>query len=68
MDDVDFAEALDRTKRDEAVYAVRQRLDGEGSDDCESCGKPIPSVRRKALPSATRCVPCQSRKERARRA
>ncbi|WP_191085656.1 TraR/DksA family transcriptional regulator [Roseococcus microcysteis] len=27
---------------------------------CEDCEEPIPELRRQALPSATRCIRCQS--------
>ena len=35
-----------------------------GSDECTDCGDGIPAARRKALPSARRCVGCQSQIER----
>lgn len=35
------------------------RLSGEGSAYCEDCGEKIPAARKKAEPSAIRCVACQ---------
>jgi phage/conjugal plasmid C-4 type zinc finger TraR family protein len=34
---------------------------------CENCDEPIPELRRRALPSATRCVRCQQALEGAAR-
>lgn len=31
---------------------------------CEACGQPIPAARLRAVPEATRCVPCAEREER----
>jgi len=58
-------------ERDAAIARIRAGLHGEGSDDCIDCGCEIPPARRAALPSAERCVGCQSiheRKGAARRA
>ena len=55
---------IDDTVKD-AVAAARSRLrGGEGADDCEKCGEPIPPGRRKALPGVRTCVACQSELER----
>ena len=63
-DDADRAQALDERIRAGRIAAVRARIDGDGADDCEDCGAPIMPARRAALPSATRCVDCQERRER----
>lgn len=48
----------------DAVKSARARMPiGEGSEDCEDCGEPIPAARRRALPGATTCVGCQSRRD-----
>ncbi|MES1977520.1 MAG: TraR/DksA C4-type zinc finger protein [Pseudomonadota bacterium] len=43
---------------------VQTRLAGKGQRDCDSCGEPIPRDRRKAMPGAIRCTPCQQTFER----
>jgi phage/conjugal plasmid C-4 type zinc finger TraR family protein len=43
-----------------AVMAAQAALSGPGSDECEDCSQPIPARRRAAMPSATRCVHCQT--------
>ena len=59
---------IDDTVKD-AVSAARARLmSGEGVEDCEECGEPIPPARRKALPSARTCILCQSRRDASARA
>ena len=52
-------EQIDDTVTD-AVLGARARLPaGEGLDFCEDCGERIPEGRRRALPGARTCVPCQ---------
>jgi phage/conjugal plasmid C-4 type zinc finger TraR family protein len=55
---------IDDTVAD-AVSRARARLAaaGEGSDECEECGDPIPAARRRALPGARTCVACQSARD-----
>jgi phage/conjugal plasmid C-4 type zinc finger TraR family protein len=53
---------IDDTVND-AVLAARARLavaEGEGETHCVECGEEIPEARRRALPGARTCVPCQS--------
>lgn len=55
-------EQIDDTVTD-AVKRARARLavgEGEGETHCERCGEEIPEARRRALPGARTCVPCQS--------
>jgi phage/conjugal plasmid C-4 type zinc finger TraR family protein len=47
-----------------AVQSVRNALSRPGSEKCEDCDSTIPKERRAAMPSATRCVHCQSVKDR----
>jgi phage/conjugal plasmid C-4 type zinc finger TraR family protein len=54
----DFQEQIQATV-DERVELVRLELVGNGCEFCEDCGRRIPKARRKAMPSATRCVSCQ---------
>lgn len=55
---------IDDTVSD-AVSAARARLRaqlarGDGPEDCDECGEPIPQKRRAALPGVRTCVGCQS--------
>lgn len=44
----------------DAISSARARMPaGDGLDDCEECGEPIPAARRRALPGARTCVGCQ---------
>jgi len=42
-----------------AAAIARAALAGPGREDCKDCGFEIPEERRKAMPSATRCIACQ---------
>jgi phage/conjugal plasmid C-4 type zinc finger TraR family protein len=56
---------IDDTVKD-AVLAARARLaatEGEGETHCALCGEEIPEARRRALPGARTCVPCQSSRD-----
>jgi phage/conjugal plasmid C-4 type zinc finger TraR family protein len=56
---------IDDTVKD-AVLAARARLaatQGEGETHCVECGEEIPEARRRALPGARTCVPCQSSRD-----
>jgi phage/conjugal plasmid C-4 type zinc finger TraR family protein len=56
-------EQIDDTVKD-AVTGARSRLPaGEGLETCEDCGEEIPAARRRALPGARTCVPCQSARD-----
>ena len=51
---------IDDTVKD-AVLSARARMPGgEGATHCDDCGEEIPEKRRRALPGARTCVPCQS--------
>jgi phage/conjugal plasmid C-4 type zinc finger TraR family protein len=59
---------IDDTVKD-AVLAARANMPaGDGARFCDECGEPIPAARRKALPGARTCVPCQSGRDAQRRA
>lgn len=64
MDIVDEAAlAIERTRQigiQRAAAALRE----EGTAECIGCGEEIEPARRAALPSARRCIDCQSRVER----
>lgn len=58
---------IDDTVND-AVARARANMSGsEGSDYCMECGERIPEARRKALPGARTCVPCQSGRDSSQR-
>lgn len=67
MDIADRAQ-LDDERADIALEHLKLRRlvqapDDEGSlraRDCEDCGTPLSMMRRKAMPTATRCMPCQA--------
>jgi phage/conjugal plasmid C-4 type zinc finger TraR family protein len=61
------AEDFQRQQDELRVARIRASLDGEGDVICRDCGDPIEEERRKAMPSATRCFPCQNIVERQRK-
>ncbi len=63
-DVTDRATGLEEADRIGGVALVQARLQGQGAEECEECGIEIPVARRKAYPSAVRCVECQSLRER----
>ena len=46
--------------------ANAKSLEQPGQAECEDCGEDIPEDRRKAVPSAIRCIRCQNIFERSR--
>lgn len=44
---------------EQGIAAVRDQLAGDGQGWCDECGVDIPEGRRKAMPNAIRCAPCQ---------
>lgn len=66
MDTVDHAQ--DREASDLAEQLERQaraaKLDVPGNAICADCAEEIPLERRRAMPSAHRCVQCQAWAER----
>jgi phage/conjugal plasmid C-4 type zinc finger TraR family protein len=57
------AARLEQYQRDANVRSVQQKLTGAGQADCLTCGDAIPCDRRQAVPSANRCLSCQSKFE-----
>ncbi|GIH80576.1 TraR/DksA family transcriptional regulator [Planobispora longispora] len=49
-----------------SVVEALKRLDEGLYGLCVDCGKPVPEGRLEARPEASRCVECQSRRERRR--
>lgn len=54
-------------ERDGRIARIRGVLAGDGEDECIDCGAAIDARRKAVLPSAERCVGCQSAHERCRR-
>lgn len=65
-DEADHASAITEAERDRLVGKARGELTGLGSATCIDCGSDIPDGRRKANPSALRCVDCQEKVEQGR--
>ena len=63
-DQLDEAQALEQRERDDCIARATGRTKGPGAEHCAVCGEPIDEARRKAMPSATRCVDCQESRER----
>ena len=64
MDDIDQANDLAAAEVESAIQTRVKYDNYNGADDCVICGEEIPEARRKALPSANRCISCQSASER----
>lgn len=64
-DAIDRANQLAAEARDAALARALEAANTAPADDpyCEDCGDLIPACRRERLPSATRCVGCQSVRE-----
>lgn len=62
-DVTDRATGLEEADRIGGVALVRERLQGQGAEECEECGIEIPRARREAAPWAVCCVECQGLRE-----
>jgi phage/conjugal plasmid C-4 type zinc finger TraR family protein len=62
-DDMERATLLIEAWRERCVGATLRQLDRPGTLICDDCEGEIPAARRKAHPSATRCVKCQEQME-----
>lgn len=62
----DRAAELAELERDTMIAASSRALRGPGLAQCEDCPNDIPRERRLAMPSATRCIRCQTIFEKAR--
>jgi phage/conjugal plasmid C-4 type zinc finger TraR family protein len=60
---IERAEEFERLQREAAVQRIRNNLVGLGETFCLCCGDKIEEARRMALPSAKRCVDCQTSHE-----
>lgn len=61
MDAADVAQEIEAVYLGNRLAEQRRRaaLDVPGAKVCADCAEPIPEARRRALPSAIRCVNCQ---------
>lgn len=62
-DPMDQAAVLSDAWTERCLGAQLRTLDRPGTLICEDCEAEIPAARRKAHPSATRCVKCQEQME-----
>lgn len=62
-DEADRALALTEAWTERCLGARLRTLHQQGALECEICEEPIPERRRQAMPSATRCAPCQEKME-----
>lgn len=63
---IERAQEFEQRQRDAAVARIQTSLTGLGEEICIGCGERIEEARRLALPSAKRCVDCQTAVERGR--
>ena len=63
---IERAQEFELRQRDAAVARIQISLVGLGEEFCLGCGDRIEEARRIALPSAKRCVDCQTKLERRR--
>jgi phage/conjugal plasmid C-4 type zinc finger TraR family protein len=64
MDVVDEAALLIERAQAAGIARAAEALAEAGTRDCIGCGEEIEASRRAALPSARRCIDCQSRVEK----
>lgn len=60
----DLAAERAEQEREAGVARLTAGLQQAGSDECIDCGNPIGAARRAAMPSAGRCIACQTLQER----
>lgn len=63
----DRAEELADKERQAGILRLQAALERDGSFDCQDCENEIEPARREVMPSATRCIACQTRFEQRRR-
>jgi RNA polymerase-binding transcription factor DksA len=59
MDDADHAGFLEEAEKRNGIFHATAPLRRQGSEFCIDCGDRIMKARRKALPSAERCIECE---------
>ncbi len=63
---MDSAQELEIKQRESALRHVRPKRAANSINECVECGKPIGERRKRAVPSATLCLSCQTQKEERR--
>ncbi|MBF0185990.1 MAG: TraR/DksA C4-type zinc finger protein [Magnetococcales bacterium] len=64
MDEVDFVQEQEERERQQAISLLLGQTNNTPSTGiCRTCGQEIPARRLQALPSAQRCVTCQTQLE-----
>jgi phage/conjugal plasmid C-4 type zinc finger TraR family protein len=64
---IEASEAVVEQERVSGIARIQRALMEIGETECVDCGDPISARRRNAMPSAKRCIDCQSNTERASR-
>lgn len=68
MDDVDVANQLEEARIFKGLVAIKNEVTQVNEDDyCMDCGDEIDEDRRRAMPSAKRCLNCQKQWEKLNR-
>lgn len=62
--EVERSAAMIEQAQADRIARIRAELHHPGEEDCIDCGQPIPSRRRAAMPSAERCIHCQTKFEK----
>ncbi|MBN8243293.1 TraR/DksA C4-type zinc finger protein [Nitratireductor aquimarinus] len=62
----ELAELRTAQERDAGIKRARAAVNARGRSFCIDCDEPISAARREAMPSAERCLACQTRNERRR--
>mgnify|MGYP003609486085 CR=1 FL=1 len=57
---IEASAAMVEAEQAGAIARIHAELTAEGEPDCIDCGSPIPPKRRAAMPSARRCIHCQT--------
>ena len=55
---------IEDTVKDAILRARALTPSGEGPEECDECGEPIPKKRREALPGVRTCIACQTERDR----
>ncbi len=61
---IDEANQRAEQEREASILKVRTALQAEGKPECVDCAELIDAERRAAMPSACRCITCQTLFER----
>jgi len=62
-DEIDLANIEIEREKERALSKIKQLQQQSGIIDCIDCGIEIPKARKEAVPSAKRCIDCQSLKD-----